>query len=67
MITIRKLASLAPNTRRRKIVRLFEGWQRDGRLPEERYLAGVLDLLVQDHELPGEVREAARAVGEADG
>ena len=64
MITIRKLASLAPNTRRRKIVRLLEGWQRDGNPPEERYLAGVLDLLVRDDELPAEVREAARVAGE---
>lgn len=65
MITIRKLARLAANTRRRKIVRLLEGFERDRVVPQTRYLAGIVELLVRDDELPEDVRDAARAADEA--
>ena len=61
MITIRKLASLPSGTRRRKIVRLLEGWERDRTMPERQYLLDVVNLLVADEGLPPGVREAARA------
>ncbi|MFW6288665.1 MAG: TrmH family RNA methyltransferase [Spirochaetota bacterium] len=67
MITVRKLASLPAGTRRRKIVRLLEGWERDRTMPERQYLIDVMNLLVADGALPPGVREAARKALETAG
>lgn len=67
MITLRKLASLAPGTRRRKMVRLLRemehsrGWQDPtGR----RYLAGICRLMADDPDLSAELRADAEERGQ---
>ena len=59
MITIRKLAQLPPATRRRKIVRLLESFEREQRAPGPEYLSGIIRILETDAELPQTVRLAA--------
>jgi TrmH family RNA methyltransferase len=65
VITIRKLQSLPPSTRRRKIVRLLESWERSRELPDGRYLRDLAALVETDGQLPDRVREAAVAAGVA--
>jgi TrmH family RNA methyltransferase len=64
VITLRKLAGLAPATRRRKIARVCEEIARSGNAPNTTYLAGIRSLVVDDLELPGRVRRAARLITE---
>jgi RNA methyltransferase, TrmH family len=59
MITIQKLARLPDATRRRKIVRLLESWERAQHVPEPGYLAGLVRIIHADGELPEPVRLAA--------
>lgn len=67
MITIRKLTTLAPGTRRRKIVRLLEGWERGTVSLSGDYLRDLAGLVQTDHGLSEHVRGAARALGDAPG
>lgn len=59
MITVRKLASLAPRTRLRKAARMLEGWVRTASPPGERYLDDFLALLADDAAAPYQVRTLA--------
>ncbi len=59
MITIRKLAKLPVATRRRKIVRLLESFERDRQWPDSTYREGLAGVLEADVELPPAVRDAA--------
>lgn len=66
MITIRKLASLKPSTRLRKIVSLLGGIEMDldaGRETDRSYLHGLSRLLIDDEGLPVSVRGPARDLG----
>ncbi|MEE8440724.1 MAG: TrmH family RNA methyltransferase [Spirochaetia bacterium] len=45
MISLRKLRVLPPDTRRRKMVRLLDGFVQYGSLPDLRYLEGLLHLI----------------------
>ncbi|MFW6312479.1 MAG: TrmH family RNA methyltransferase [Spirochaetota bacterium] len=67
MITIRKLQSLPPGTRHRKIVRLLESWERSGEFPAARYRRELAASVEADPDLPAVVREAARALPLSDG
>ena len=62
MITIRKLTTLAAGTRRRKLVRLLEGWERGTLSFTTSYLCDLARLVQTDAELPDHVRDAAAAV-----
>ncbi len=57
MITIRKLTRLAPATRWRKVVRLFESFERSGTF-DPAYLPALVQL-VRDADLPPAVIDAA--------
>ena len=59
MIAIRKLARLPGSTRRRKIVRLLESWEREQQVPDPGYLSGLVRIVQTDGELPEAVRLAA--------
>ena len=62
MITIRKLQSLPPGTRHRKIARLLESWERTGEFPDDRYLRDLAVSIEGDSDLPASVRDAARTL-----
>jgi TrmH family RNA methyltransferase len=64
VLTLRKLQSLPPRTRRRKIERVLQSMEvaaRRGVLPDEGYLAGLLELLANDPGISAHAKERITA------